>query len=241
MRCIALLVVSVSLANVSGVAGQVSAESGPPYIETVGTGQRRVAPDRASVHLIIESRAASAATAAAQNGRAVQAVQDTLRRAGLDSAPTTSSYHVGQDYERMRMDRPGEPRPIGYVARTVLRVRLTRLENVGRVIDVGLAKGATGVESAFFEASNAEEERRAALAEAALAARRDAEALARALGGSLGPILSTSTAAFNDPRRGNVMFESIVPGEMARGPAITPNEIVISAAVIARWRFNPAP
>src|SRR5687768_2778115 len=97
---------------------------------------------------------------------------DTLRRAGLDSVVTTSSYNVGPNYEvgpEMR-----EPRRVGYNARTVLRVRLTRLDQVGRVIDAGLAKGATGVETVGFEASTAEQERRAALADAAVAARRDA-------------------------------------------------------------------
>jgi uncharacterized protein YggE len=214
-----------------------SAPSDPPYIETVGTGQRRVAPDRANVHLIIETRAPTAAGAAAQNTRAVTAVVDTLRRAGLDSGVTTSSYHVGPNYEPSpeRM----EPRRTGYLARTVLRVRMTRLDEVGRVIDMGLAKGATGVEAVYFESSRVEDERRAALAEAAAAARRDAEVLARAMGGSLGRMISISTAGANDPRRINMMYG--MEGAAMRTTAITPNEIVIAAAVVTRWLFNQAP
>jgi uncharacterized protein len=210
-------------------------EPAVPYIETVGTGQRRIAPDRANVHLIVESRAGLAAAAASQNSRAVQAVLDTLRRAALDSSATTFSYHVGVDYDRQPMTA-GEQRPLRYVARTVLRVRLTRLENVGRVIDAGLAKGATGVEGVYFEASAAEQERRSALAEAGVAARRDAEALAQAMGGTLGPLLSISTAGATDPRRINMMET-----RLAGGTAITPGEMVIAAAVITRWQFNPRP
>ena len=233
-RSFALIACGILLAA-PAVAQTSSAPADPPYIETVGTGQRRVAPDRANVHLIVETRAATAAAAAAQNTGAVTAVVDTLRRAGLDSGITTSSYHVGPYYEPSpeRM----EPRRTGYVARTVLRVRMTRLAEVGRVIDMGLAKAATGVEAVYFESSRAEEERRAALAEAAAAARRDAEVLARTMGGSLGRMLSMSTVGANDPRRINVSF-----GEAAmRTTAITPNEIVISAAVVTRWLFNPAP
>jgi uncharacterized protein YggE len=214
---------------------QVERGDAIPHVETVGTGQRPVAPDRATLHLFVESKAQSAAAAATLNTRAVQAVLDTLRRVGLDTAVTTSSYNVGPNYEPG--PERGEPRRSGYAARTVLRVRLTRLDQVGRVIDAGLGKGASGVESVWFEASTAEQERRAALAEAALAARRDAEALARALGGSLGRLLSTSTVGAFDPRRINVSMGG--DAAMARRTQITPSEIVISAAVVTRWQFIP--
>ena len=230
----------IGLTNVSALEAQATAPiPEQPYIETVGTGTRRTPPDRANVHLIVETRAATAAGAAAQNTRTVAAVVDTLRKAGLDSAVTTSSYHVGPNYEPVPTER-GEPRPRGYFARTVLRVRLTRIESVGRVIDAGLARGATGVEQVFFESSRGEEERRAALADAAASARREAEGLARALGGSLGRLIAVSTsAADGDPRRlsrlvgvGNAAMETTM---------ISPNDIVIGAAVVTRWQFVPAP
>jgi len=214
-------------------SSQTSAErSDIPDIETVGSGQRRVPPDRATVMLLVESKAGGAAIAAASNAKTVAAVRDTLRKLGLDSASSTANYNVGPDYEHN--DRDG-PRRVGYAARTVVRVDLTRLDQIGRVIDAGLAKGATGVEGVHFEASTAEDAGRAALADAAQAARRDAEALARALGGTLGPLLAASTASGMDPRRMNVMMR------MAGGAAttVTPTELVITAGVVTRWRFIP--
>ena len=202
-------------------------------VETVGTGERRVAPDRASVMLVIESRAQGANAAAAANARVVQAVRDTLALTGLDSAVTTAGYHVGVHYEPV--DR-AEPRRAGYVARTVLRVRPPRIDQVGRVIDVGLARGATGVEGVWFESSRVEEARREAMTDAAAAARRDAESLARALGGSLGPLISISTVGSADPRRINV---AMGVASALRGTQITPNEIVVHAAVETRWQFIP--
>jgi uncharacterized protein len=211
-----------------------------PGIETVGTGERRIPPDRATVMLLVETKAPSAASAAAGNARAVQAVRDTLRRLGLDSAATTASYNVGPDFEPPSpMDRGERPRRVGYAARTLVRVQLTRMDQVGRVIDAGLAKGGTGVEGVLFEASTAEQARREALADAAGAARRDAEALARALGGTLGPLLSASTAGGMDPRRLNVMMRTAV-GYGSTGTQVTPNEIVVSAGVVTRWRFVPS-
>jgi uncharacterized protein YggE len=216
------------------VPAQTSARDAVPDVETVGTALRRLAPDRATVHLTVQTKAATAGAAANTNTRAVQAVLDTLRRIGLDSAVATASYHVGPNYEHgMAREQPVRS---GYIANTVLRVRLSRLDQVGRVIDAGLAKGATGVEGLWFESSTAEEARREALADAAAAARRDAEALARSLGGSLGPLLSVTTAPSNDPRRINVSMGEV---GMIRSTQITPTEIVISAGVVTRWQFIP--
>lgn len=213
---------------------------GPPDVETVGLGERRVAPDRATVLIQIINRAASAGAAAIQNARDVEAVRDTLRRLGLTSAVTNASYNVGPDYERPT-NRDTGPTRVGYAARSVLRVQLLQLSLVGPVIDAGFARGATGVDGVYFESSRAEAARREALADAAAAARADAEALAQAMGGSLGALISTSTAGGNDPRRMNVSMRlEGSPGFAGAATAVTPNEIVIRAGVVGRWRFVAA-
>lgn len=213
-----------------------------PEIETIGSGERRIAPDRATVMIQVESRAPSAATAAAMNASAAQAVRDALRRMRADTAAATASYHVGPEFGPPRpIEREEAPRVIGYIARTVVRARLTQLEQLGPAMDAALAAGATGIEGIFFESSGADDARRAALADAAAAARRDAEVLARAMGGSLGPLIGTSTLGMGDPRRYNLMMRG---GYDFGGPGatqITPTEIVVTAAVAARWRFLPSP
>jgi uncharacterized protein YggE len=110
---------------------------------------------------------------------------------------------------------------------------------VGRTIDAGLAGGATGVQGVFFEASTTPAARRDALALAAAEARQDAERLARALGGTLGPLLSSSTAGAGldlrriAPARMEMVAGGSYPTQMA------PNEIVVTAVVTTRWRFIP--
>lgn len=240
MRVSALVLSAAFLVPSAPVAAQAPTEPPTPYVETVGAGSRRVAPDRANVHLIVETRAETAAGAAAENSRTVAAVIDTLRRSGLDSAVTTASYHVGPNWEPAPGEAGSRARR-GYMSRTVLRVRLPRIDNVGRVIDVGLAKGATGVEQVLFESSRADEERRASLAEAAAAARREADILARAMGGTLGRLISVSTTS----SPGRVMYDNVnysfgSVGNM-QSTAITPNTIVINASVHTRWQFIPAP
>jgi uncharacterized protein YggE len=237
-----VLFVSLTLAGAVLVARSAGAQAtaiavtdAEPNIQTVGTGERRIPPDRASVHLLIESKAPEASTAATSNARAVQTVRDSLRRLGLDSAVTTASYNVGPNYEALPADR-GAPRLVGYVARTMLRVRLTRIDQVGRVIDAGLAAGAAGVQGVLFEASSAQAARRDALALAAAAARQDAEVLARSLGRSLGPLISSSTG---NVAGGSVMRYPVSASSADFSTQIAPNEIVVNAVVTTKWKFIP--
>lgn len=222
-------------------AQQASTTTTPHYIEATGVGERRVAPDRATVMINVTSKAANAATAAAENARVQTRVLDTLRAIGLGAAATTASYNVGPNYEEVPVPR-GAPQMRGYAARASIRVRVGDLREVGRVIDASLAKGATGVDGVFFETSTENEARRAATAEAAAAARADAEALARALGGSLGAMLSATTSFSGmDPRRMMMMSRTASNG-WAGGAAstqIAPSEIVITAGTTVRWEFIP--
>jgi uncharacterized protein len=219
-----------------------SQETSParPYVETTGFGERSVTPDRATVMINIMSKAPSAAGAAAENSRIQLRVMDTLRTLGLGNAASTASYNVGPNYEPEPTARG--MRPVGYVARTSIRVRLTELSSVGRVIDATLARGASGVDGVFFESSAASEARRAAIAEATATARADAEALARALGGSLGALVSASTSFSGiDPRR-MAMSREMAGGYVGGAPTqIRPTELVINASVIVRWHFAGTP
>src|SRR5205085_8964292 len=121
---------------------------------------------------------------------------------------------------------------------TAIRVRLSRMDLVGRVIDAGLAKGGTGVDIGF-EASTVEAIRRDAIGDAAAKARLDAEALAKALGGSLGPLLGTSTTGYLQPMQlSNIVTDQRRSTSMGE---VVPNDIVIRAQVMTRWQFVPRP
>jgi uncharacterized protein YggE len=235
----AALVVAGAVQPAGGQERVLAVTDPGPEVETVGTGERRIAPDRASVHLLVESKATEAAAAATANARLVQSVRDTLRRLGLDSAATTASYNVGPDYEPPRPTSNEGPRRIGYAARTLVRVQLSRIDQVGRVIDAGLAAGATGVQGVSYESSAVQAARREALASAAAAARQDAETLARALGGTLGALISTSsTASGPDPRRSIPAMLRMDAGA-AFATQMTPGEIIVTAAVVTKWKFLP--
>ena len=76
------------------------------------------------------------------------------------------------------------------------------------------------------------------MAEAVRDARADAEVLARAAGGTLGPVIEiTSSSPPIRPMYGEVMMRGAAKADMVT--PIEPGEQVISATVSVTWQFNP--
>jgi uncharacterized protein YggE len=236
LRLAAAMVAISRVATAQEVAR--SSPSGPPYIEAIGQGEAQVAPDRATITFVVETKGPAAATVAAQNARIQERVLDTLRALGYTGARvSTRNYHVGPNYETTQR----ELRQVGYVARNAMTVRITQLADIGPLIDAALARGATQVGGVAFESSRADSARRAALAVAAEKARADAEALAQAMGGSLGALLDATTTGEGRAMERLRRIEEGA-GRVAGGlTPITPAALEVRATVLARWQFRPAP
>lgn len=216
-------------------AQTTSARTAGPEITTTGYGEARVTPDRATIYIGVQSRASTAAAAAADNARKQRAILDTLKALGFGSDQlSTTNYSVSP--EMSYPNGPGQsPRVTGYTVSNSVRVEAKRIEDVSKAIDGALAKGANEISSLQFYSSKADSVRRVALAAAVANARSDAETLARAAGGSLGPLLELSTSSMPvRPVMGMAM------ARVAAAPAPTPieaGEETISANVAARWVF----
>jgi len=208
------------------------AASVPPQVVVTGTGEARVAPDRAIVLLGVQSRATTVAAAAAENARRIKAILDSLRAMGLSSEQLmTVNYSVSPEMTGMQT-----PKVTGYVVTNSVRAEVRRLDDVGGVIDAALAKGANEITSLQFYSSKADSTQRAALAAAVADARAQAEVLARAAGGSLGQLIELSSA--QEPIRPIAQPLMRISAAMAsvRTP-IEPGEQTITATVTARWTF----
>jgi uncharacterized protein YggE len=208
----------------------------PPEIVASAQGEARVTPDRARIFIGVQTRAATAAQAGAENARKQRAVLDTLRALGI--APeqlSTASYNVfpEQVYNPDRGDKA--PRITGYNVVNSVRVEVRKVEMLGQLIDASLAKGANGIQSLDFYSSNADEARHSALASAVARARGDAEAMAKAAGGALGDLLEVSSVAMPEPRPLSVALQA--RAEAAPSTPITPGEQTLTVNVTARWRF----
>lgn len=211
----------------------------PPQIITSGTGETRTTPDRAMIEVSVQTRAATAAAAATQNAEKQRAVIAALRAQGLRAEQiSTVNYNV---YPDMRHDPRGveEPKVIGYVVTNSVRAELREVDKVGAVIDAALSAGANMISSLSFYSANTDDARRSALASAVEKARGDAEALARAAGGSLGALLELSTAELRPPQPMYANARMSLQAGNAADTQIEPGQQTVTVFVNARWAFNP--
>jgi uncharacterized protein YggE len=211
-----------------------------PMLSSSGQGEAKVTPDRASILVNVQTRASTAASAAAENATRTRAVLDALGKLGLSREQlATEGYTV---YPEMQYDPKGAaPKVSGYVVTNSVRAETKRPEQAGAIVDAALGAGANMINSLSFYASSIDEARRQAISAAVTSARADAEAMARAAGGSLGPLLELSTGGPTIPPR--PMYDMAVRGRAAmqrvEPTPVSPGQQTVTVFVTARWRFTP--
>ena len=227
------LFLAIALVVAESVHAQVVGAPAPAQIVTTGNGEVRLAPDRATILVGVQSRAATAAAASSDNARRQRAILDTLRVLGLGSDQlSTLNYNVAPDIQYSPTNQP--PRVTGYTVTNTVRADVKRLEDVARIIDAALAKGANEIAGLQFYSSKADSARRAAMELAVANARADAETLAKAAGGTLGPLLELSTSFSVRPMQ--EVFGAAPMAARAATP-IEPGQQSVTASVSARWIF----
>ena len=220
-----------AVAQVSSVGQSVPAPS--PEIATSGRGEARVEPDLAVFNVSADSRASTAAAGVADNAAKLHAAMAAIRAAGVDSAQiTTAGYSVSADYDKNRQ--------IGFVVRNSLRVEVRRIADLGKIIDAALASSSMQLNQLQFQRTNTRDARRSALALAVEEARRDAETIAQAAGGSLGRLLSLSSGLYSAPiGRDSFNTGVFVTSGSAQPTAIMPGDLTVAAVASGRWQFIP--
>jgi uncharacterized protein YggE len=211
-----------------------------PQIHANATEEVEIAPDRASISLAVETRAKTAAAAGTENARIQTAVLDTLRKLGIERRHIrTQGVSLSPEYEYPKDG--GRPTVIGYQARNTIQVELQQIGMVGGVIDGSLAKGATNVGGLHFFASTTAEARRDAMKKAVARVRADAEAIATAAGGTLGPLLElVANADAPDFRQYNAAPMLMAKAERADvSTPVEAGQIRVTANVSVRYTFIP--
>lgn len=208
-----------------------------PEVVTSAQGETRVTPDRATISIGVQTRARTAAEASAENARKQRAVIDTLRAMGIPPEHlSTAEYNVypEQVFNPERGDKA--PRITGYNVTNTVRAEIRKIDQIGRLVDAALAKGANGINSLQFYASNLDQARRSALAAAMARARGDAQALAQAAGGRLGTVLDVSSVMSTEPPRPVPMAMERSMAADAPTPIVAGQQTVI-VVVTARFRL----
>jgi uncharacterized protein YggE len=232
------------VAAASSVAQAQSAQAvvipSVPALVTSGQGEAKIAPDRASLLVNVQTRGATAAAAAAENAQKTRAVLEALAKLGLPREQLgTEGYSVNPEY---RYDKDGgSPKVTGYAVTNTVRAETHRVEQVGAMIDAALGAGANLINSLSFYAASIDVPRREAIGAAVASARADAEAMARAAGGTLGSLLEMSTQGPTAPPR--PMYDmAMARGKTAQAEPtpINPGLQTVTVFITARWQFVPA-
>jgi uncharacterized protein YggE len=223
-----------------GISTPVLAQQGDnmaaiPQIAVASRGEVKVNPDRANIQISVQTRAETAAAAASENARKQKAVIDGLRALGIDAKDiSTAGYNV---YPEQRYEPNKEPVIVGYNVTNTLSVDLKSINMVGPAIDAALAKGANMINSLQFFASNTDAARQEAIAIAVKKARSDADAAARAAGGSITGLLEINVGAYYPPPPRPL--EMKVRGAVASSDTpISAGDLTISVDVSSRWAFS---
>ncbi len=210
-----------------------------PELRTIrvsGMGETQVEPDLATVQFGVETVGATAQEAGQQNADLMERVIQALLNAGVERDDIeTSGFSLYPEYAPQPRGAEMEPPRIrGYRASNLLSVRTTQLEQIGELIDVGLAAGANRLQGVAFEVRNPQADQTVALQRAVEQARAAALTIAATLGITLGPVLEASTSAdivqpYYRAAPAPPMMRDMAMGEAAMATPIEPGEQTIRA------------
>lgn len=235
---VVLAAVMLGVPFARGVSQTVQLPPRTPEVAVTGTGEAEVTPDRARVTIGVQTRAATAADAAARNATQQTAIINAIKALGIPAERiTTSGYNVYPEQAYDNATR--QTRITGYNVQNNVLVDVWNVGQVGVVLDAALGKGANLVSSLSFYSSQAEAVRRRALQNAVARARADAEAMAQAAGGRLGDLVELSSSYAESPPRPVFAMREKLQSAAADATPISEGTQTISASVSARWAFVP--
>lgn len=221
--CVAVFALALVLPT-----GTAAAEEMTPTLSMNGVGVARIAPDMAEVTLGVTTEAKDAAKAHAENAAQASRVRDAVKALGIAERDIqTTSYDFSPIYD---VRDNGRSVTTGYTVTNAVVVRVRDLNNVGKVIDTALTNGANRVDSLEFSASDTNEAKNTALADAARDARSKADAVARALGVRVVRVLTVHADARSYTPR-NFMPMMMAKEAYDAGTPISAGELSVEASV----------
>lgn len=217
--------------------GALFAQEESSSILTVGaTAHVQREPDQATISLAVQTMAETVAQAAEQNATRTEAVFQALRNLGIpETHIRTTSYGTRPNY-----GRGDEPRLVGHNVSNYVEVRLESIERVGETIGAAIRAGANEVSGISFGLSDPSEARHAALEQAITKARGEAEAMAAAIGESLGGVVEIRNEASPSVRALPVIEHLSAEASSSEdlSTPIRPEAVDVSATVTIAFRLG---
>lgn len=163
----------------SSSAAQPVTDRRTPSITVSGEAIIAAEPDQAEIDIGVVTQAKTALEASKENAERVARVLSEVKKLlGKGDEAKTSGYAVMPNY---RYPQGGKPEIVGYTASNTLRLRITNLNLVGRLIDTAMQSGANNVNRLIFTLKDQAAAQLDALRQASAKARAKADAIAAAL------------------------------------------------------------
>lgn len=225
MRAFQVLALSTALALPLAAPG-FAEEAG--RITVIGEASIATTPDMATVSLGVTTEGPTAAEAMAANSKALAAVIERLKGAGIaENDLQTSSLTLNPNF--VGYDSGQTPTISNYMATNMLNVRVRDLAQLGNVLDASIADGANTLNGITFELTaprpEQDEARKAAVADAAAKATLYAEAA----GVKVGKIVSISEQQnYNGPMPVFMDAKAASPVPVATGQIALQSSVTVT-------------
>ena len=186
-----LLFVLLALLLVDSAAAQpVPDRPRVPAVTVSGEATLFVEPDQAQIDIGVVTQARTAPDASRDNAdRSARVLAEVKKILGKGDEVKTSGYSLTPQY---RYPQGGKPEIVGYTANNTVRIKMAKLDEVGKLIDSAMQAGANNINRLAFTLKDEEAARLEALKQASTKAKTKAEAIAKSLGLVIVKILSVT-------------------------------------------------
>lgn len=198
-----LFALALGLTLFMALARADTLKDGVPNLSVVGEAYEDVAPDLAILRFGVVTEMPSAADAAAENARAVDAVLTELKKMGVPNAEIeTQGVTLAPVTTEEKDPKTGKLKTSHkfFRARNDLRVRVTPIEKAGEIAGSLIDKGANSFEGIDFEVAHPQQRLDALRREAVKDAERQAKIYAEAAGLRLSRVLEIRPIEESDVR-----------------------------------------
>ncbi len=235
------MLAALTVLAATAVAATSASAQGPmrpevPQITITAQGEVQVTPDRARISLGVDTEGKTAKEASQANAELQTKVLAAIRAAGIPAASIrTSGYNVSPIQEYLPETRKW--RIDGYRVNNMVIVVVEPVARAGDIIDVALAAGANRVAGLSFEIKDATSAREQAMTQAVERARREADIVARAAGGTILRLLEISVNSYESPQP-RPMYEMAAMRSDASSTPVSEGTQPVTVSVTTRWQYG---
>ncbi len=234
----ACLLLGSSLASCTSVPENITVHTSENNVISLSaSGQRKVAPDKATIAYGVNSEAEDAQTCQKNNADAIGQVVEKLKSMGIDEKNIqTSDYHL-----RPKMDYNNGEKIVGYQMNTTITVTGLDMDVVGSVVDQSVEAGINTIDYIQYEVSNYDELYQEALDDAIQSAKEKAQAIAQSTGNKLKEVVYVQDRGGDDSYRYDAGSEDLMmkAEDMAeKSVSVAPGEIEIKAQIDISFRIE---